>query len=137
VRGDRIGMRLLDTAWPDITDAKDAEVRPTRLEQTLVATFTSANQLRFAVDCLRSLSQIDLLGCRVWSPGATDDADLDALRLFLTDECANEIARALVEDHHVLVATVGDRSTGLAQAVLVDDARCAWTVVLPPRPSRW
>jgi hypothetical protein len=134
LRYDRIGRTTLELTWPDLT-IREPEGRSARLEQTLVATFESVNQAHFAVHCLRTLSQLDLIGCRVLSPGSTNGRDLDGLRAVLGDGQVEHVAAALLERQHILIATVGERGAHLARAALIDDARSLRTVLLPPRAS--
>jgi hypothetical protein len=134
VRNDWLARTILELSWPDLA-VRDLDGRSSRLEQTLVATFDSANQAHFAVDCLRSLSQLDLVGCRVLSPETTSDRDLVGLRVLLGDGHVAEIAAALREQQHMVIVTVGERSAPLARAVLVDDAHSLQTTTLPPCAS--
>jgi hypothetical protein len=137
VRPEQLVINWPETARLEFAVVKGSDLKTSRLEQTLVAFFDTEAQLRFAVGCLRSLSHIDLLACQVLSPNLNSLTDLDALRAFLTDSSVEEICRAFVEDHFVLIITVNDRSVALARDVLVEDARSSKTTLLPPTPSAW
>ena len=108
------------------------------LVQTLIGTFESAAQARFAGDILQNQAKVRPSFLTVLAPGENDrsDRDIAALRKLLTDDYWRDVQDAIAENHAVLIVTVDETEVFHVREILDEETRSLQTVVLPPDPAQ-
>jgi hypothetical protein len=111
----------------DLSVAESGD-RPGRLLQSLVSTYESPEQARFAAELLRSHLKHALAGLQVVEPGRS-------VRNLLPRAFWTKAKQALDEGRTLLLTTVDEAAAFAARQVLEEETRSQSTIALPPQPA--
>jgi hypothetical protein len=102
--------------------------KPGRLVQTLISTYESPEQARFAAEFLRDHLHDALVGLHLVEPG-------QSVSELLPEDYWMEAEEALDEGRTLLVYTVDETAAFAARQLVEEETRSLSTFALPPQPA--
>ncbi len=120
-----------------VTVVTEVSVKSGPMIQTIVATFETGGQARFAATHLSSLSQLDLVSIRVVEPDRAGSSEMEPVPGFLPEDQVRDVRAALADNHAVVILAVDEARAVQTREILDEDTQSLRTVVLPPEPRTW